>query len=98
MCHCKDEDTWQAEQHCNKQTLAVACLYAVETHVCKMSCYTSVETLARMCTRLIVHIHEHPNRVFRFARLPFIVCPVCAVISLARVLACTCENLRPHLA
>lgn len=74
--------------------------------MCKMSCCTSVKTLARaraharvsihVHTRLAVHIHEHTYRVFRFARLTFIVSLVCAVFVCA--LACTCENLCLHLA
>lgn len=90
--------TARTRTHGKPATLTVAYSYAVETHVCKMSCYTPVKTLARACTRLIVHIHEHTYRMFRFARLALIVSPVCAVISLACALACTCENVRPHLA
>lgn len=36
-------------------------------------------TRVHVHTRLAVHIHEHTYRVFRFARLTFIVSPVCAV-------------------
>lgn len=47
--------------------------------MCKMCYYTSVKTCAHARTHshthmeLIVHIHEHTYRVFRFARLTFIV-------------------------
>lgn len=55
-CHrCrKDEDTWHAEWHSHKQTLAVAYSYTEETPMCKMSCYASVKTLARAHTRMHV--------------------------------------------
>lgn len=88
-CSSKDMNTREPHCHPHKQTLSLTYTHLNSTHtlLCKISCYISCKythSHTPTHTHLIVHIHERTYRVFRFARLTFIVSLVCMVFVCAR--------------